>query len=111
MKRTSRTDMFIVRMGIDALLSQVQQNQTWWRARGDNTTLHRAQQLEAAIRATRSRLFTGDRETDSQFAEAIVVAEWLRDAAKQCREGQGTLNTRLISGAETIERLCRLGEV
>lgn len=103
--------MFIVRMGIDALLTQVQQHQTWWRACGDNTTLRRAQQLATAIKATRSRLFAGDRETDFQFAEAAVVAEWLRDAAKECREGQTVLNTRLITGAETIERLCRLGEV
>lgn len=47
-------------------------------------------------------------DSDEQIAEAFIVAEGLREAAKQC---QAALHARLVGGAEVIERLCRSREV
>lgn len=50
-------------------------------------------------------------DSDEQIAEAFIVAEGLREAVKQCQEGQAALHKRLVGGAEVIERLCRSREV
>jgi hypothetical protein len=48
--------------------------------------------------------------TDSSVVrEALIAANGLREAARHCKEGQTALHTRLICGAEVIERLCRSG--
>jgi hypothetical protein len=111
MNRATRDDMVVISMGIDALLESVRQTEAWWRVRGDSAALRRAQQLGNAILATRRKFFAEASDTDIQIAEAIIVAEGLRDAAKQCKEGQAALHARLVGGAETIERLCRSREV
>ncbi len=111
MNRATREDMVVISMGIDALLESVRQTEMWWHVRGDNAALRRAQQLGNAILTTRRKFFAGASDADVQIAEALIVAEGLRDAARQCAEGQAALHARLIGGAETIERLCRSREV
>lgn len=110
MMRASRVDLFILRLGLDVLLESVRQSETWWRACGDSTTLDRTRQWERAIQATRRKFFADAGDFDADRTEALIVAEGLRDAARQCREGQGALHARLIGGAEVIERLCRKRE-
>ena len=79
-------------------------------ARGGSSPLRRTQQLASSILATRRKLFASAGDSDIQTAEALIVAEGLREAARHCKEGQATLHARLTGGAEVIERLCRLRE-
>lgn len=111
MTRADREDMVVISMGIEALLECVRQTETWWRVRGDHAGLRRTQQLAGAILATRRRFFRDDSDADTQIAEALIVAEGLREAARQCQEGQAALHARLVGGAEVIEQLCRAREV
>jgi hypothetical protein len=103
--------MVVINMGIDALLKSVRQTEAWWRAVGDEAALRRAQRLGDAILATRRKFFAEDKELEVQIGEALIVAEGLREAARQCHEGQAPLHARLIGGAQAIERLCRAREV
>lgn len=107
MNRATRDDMVVISMGIDTLLESVRQTETWWRMRGDSAALRRTQQLGNAILATRRKFFADVSDSDVPIADALIVAEGLRDAARQCKEGQAALHARLVGGAETIERLCR----
>jgi len=107
MTRTSQEDMVVIRMGIDTLLECVRRTEDWWRACGDDAALRRAQRLSHAIRTTRRKFFPEDANFDLQISEALIVAEGLREAARQCKEGQAALHARLAGGADTIERLCR----
>jgi hypothetical protein len=107
MNGVTAQDMVVIRMGIDTLLECVRQTETWWRACGDDAALRRAQRLGHAIRTTRRKFFPEDADFDLQISEALIVAEGLRDAARQCKEGQAALHARLAGGADTIERLCR----
>lgn len=109
MMRTTREDLVVISMGIDALLDCVRHTETWWRARGDSAALRRTQQLAHAIRTTRRKFFDPT-DVDVQTSEALIVAEGLREAARHCQEGQAALHARLVGGAETIERLCRSRE-
>lgn len=111
MTRATLDDMVVISMGIDTLLESVRQTETWWRVRGDSAALRRTQQLGNAILATRRKFFADANDSDVQIAEALIVAEGLRDAAWQCKERQAALHARLVGGAETIERLCRSHEV
>jgi hypothetical protein len=111
MNRATREDMVVISMGLDALLESVRQTEMWWRIRGDSAALRRTQQLGNAILATRRKFFADASDADVQIAEALIVAHGLRDAARQCKEGQAALHARLTGGAETIERLCRSREV
>jgi hypothetical protein len=111
MTRANREDMVVISMGIDALLDCVRHTETWWRVRGDSAALRRTQRLAGAIRTTRRKFFAEDGSAGIQTTEALIVAEGLRDAARQCQEGQAALHARLVGGAETIERLCRSREV
>lgn len=111
MNRATQEDMVVISMGIDALLDCVRHTETWWRVRGDGAALRRAEQLGNTIIATRRKFFADASDSDVQIAEALIVAEGLRDAARHCKEGQAALNARLIGGAEIIERLCRSREV
>lgn len=106
MSRTTEEDMLVIRMGIDTLLEGVRQSEVWWRACGDSAAVRRAQQLANAVIATRRKFFPED-NADVYVAEALIVADGLREAARQCREGQGALHARLIGGAQVIEQLCR----
>lgn len=108
MKQLGPIDMLIIRMGMDALLMFVRQTAAWWRVGGDLATSHRMHQLESAITQTHRKLFADDKLFDIESTEAMLIAEGLRDAAKHCAEGQTELHARLIGGAETIERLCRI---
>ena len=110
MTRTTQEDMVVISMGIDALLESVRQTETWWEAVGDKGALRRTQLLSDAILATRRKFFAEDKDSKVRIAEALVVAEGLRDAARQCHEGQGALHARLIGGARVIERLCHVRE-
>lgn len=111
MSHADRDDMVVIGMGIDALLECVRQTEAWWRLRGDGAALRRTQQLGHAILTTRRKFFVDASDADVQIAEALIVAEGLRDAARQCKEGQAALHARLVGGAETIEQLCRCREV
>lgn len=111
MTRTTREDMIVINMGIDTLLECVRSTEAWWRSRGDSAAIRRTQQLGNAILATRRKFFVHADDSDEQIAEAFIVAEGLREAAKQCQEGQAALHARLVGGAEVIERLCRSREV
>jgi len=97
-------------MGIDVLLEYVQQTEEWWRARNHHAGLKDTQVLTDAIRSTRRKFFPDDAKP-GEIIEALIVADGLREAARQCVEGQGALSARLNGGAETIERLCRSREV
>lgn len=107
MNRIDREDMVVVGIGIDTLLECVRQTETWWRVRGNQRALLSTQQLGSAILATRRKFFAEDTVRDDLIAEALIVAEGLREAARQCSEGQAALNARLIGGAQIIEGLCR----
>lgn len=107
MTHTDREDMVIISMAVDVLIQGVHQTETWWRLCGDEAALKRAQELEKAIRKTRRKFFPEKTKSDVQIDQALIVAEGLREAAKQCKEGQAALHARLIVGADTIERLCR----
>lgn len=111
MTRTTREDMIVINMGIDTLLECVRSTEAWWRSREDSAALRRTQQLGNAILSTRRKFFVHADDSDEQIAEAFIVAEGLREAAKQCQEGQAALHARLVGGAEVIERLCRSREV
>ena len=111
MTRANREDMFVIRMGIDTLLECVRQTEAWWRACGDSAALLRTQQLGNTILATRRKFFGDGNDVDAQIVTARIVAEGLREAARQCKEGQSALQTRLMAAADVIERLCRLQEV
>lgn len=111
MTANHRDDVVIINMGLDALLESVRHTETWWRARSDSTGLRRTQELGAAILATRRKFFDATNNLDAQIAEARIVAEGLREAAKHCAEGQAALHARLIRAADVIERLCRSQEV
>ncbi|MGE3667313.1 MAG: hypothetical protein AB7G51_11930 [Steroidobacteraceae bacterium] len=111
MTRATREDMIVIHMGIDTLLECVRHTEAWWRSRGDAAALRRTQQLGHAILTTRRKFFARTDDGDAQIAEALIVAEGLRDAARQCQEGQAALHARLNGGAEAIERLCRSREV
>lgn len=110
MTRADRDDLLVINMGIEALLECVRQTETWWRVRGDQAALRRTQLLAGAILKTRRKFFV-ESDADAQIAEALIVAEGLREAARHCQEGQAALHARLIGGAEAIEQLCRLREV
>lgn len=111
MTRTTREDMVVISMGIDALLESVRQTETWWQAVGDKGALRRTQLLSDAILATRRKFFAEDKDSEVRIAEARAIAEGLRDAARQCHEGQEALHARLLVGAQMIERLCHSREV
>lgn len=112
MSSVDRDDMVVIGMSIDALLECVRHTETWWKARGDRVGLQRTRQLGHAILTTRRKFCAEDnRSEDVQIAEARMVAEGLRDAARQCNEGQAALHARLVVGAETIEQLCRSRDV
>jgi hypothetical protein len=111
MTRADREDMILIGMGINALLECVRQTEVWWRVRGDGAALRRTEQLGSAILATRRKFFAEVSQPDTLIAESVIVAEGLREAARQCKEGQAALHARLIGGAETIERLCRAREL
>lgn len=108
MTRANREDMVVISMGLNALLDCMRQTENWWRVRGDGAALRHARQLSEAIRATHRKFFKDSTGSGDQIAEALFFAEGLREAARQCQEGQGALHERLIGGAEVIERLCRL---
>lgn len=107
MNGVTAQDMVVISMGIDTLLECVRRTEDWWRECGDEAALRRAQRLGHAIRATRRKFFPEDADFDLQISEALIVAEGLREAARQCKEGQAALHARLAGGADTIERLCR----
>lgn len=111
MNGVTAQDMAVISMGIDTLLECVRQTEAWWRVCGDDAALRRAQRLGAVIRTTRRKFFPEEADSDVQVAEALIVAEGLREAARQCKEGQAALHARLAGGADTIERLCRSREV
>lgn len=111
MTRADWEDTVVISMGVEALLACVRQTEMWWRVSGDHGGLRRTQQLAGAILATRRKFFRDDSDADTQIAEALIVAEGLREAARQCQEGQAALHARLVGGADTIERLCRSREV
>lgn len=108
MTRPSPEDMIVLRMGVDTLLASVRQVEAWWRVQGDAASLRRTRLLMHAILATRRKFFprADAYEANGNMAEALFVADGLRDAARQCHEGQEALHERLIGGAEAIERLC-----
>jgi hypothetical protein len=91
MNRVNKEDLFVIRMSLDTLLESVRQSEAWWRASGDSAALRRTQQLSSTVRATSQKFFADARDADIQIASALFVAEGLRDAARQCREGQGAL--------------------
>lgn len=111
MTRVNREDMVVINMGIDTLLECVRHTEAWWRSRGDSAALRRTQELGNAILTTRRKFFVEPGDSGVQIAEALIIAEGLREAARQCQEGQAALHARLTGGAETIEQLCRSREV
>lgn len=111
MSGVTAQDMLVISMGIDTLLECVRQTEAWWRVCGDDAALRRAQRLGSAIRSTRRKFFPEDADSDVEIAEALIVAEGLREAARQCKEGQAALHARLVGGAATIERLCHSREL
>ena len=111
MTRVNREDMIVISMGIDTLLECVRHTEAWWRSRGDSAALRRTQELGNAIVTTRRKFFVDPGDSDLQVAEALIIADGLREAARQCQEGQAALHARLTGGAEVIERLCRSRDV
>lgn len=107
MNPVTRQDALIIGMGLDSLLECLRQADKWQRACGDHVASGRTRQLVSTILATR-RKFVGEEKADAQIANALSVAEGLRDAAKHCNEGQTALHARLVGAAEAIEWLCRL---
>ena len=111
MPRVNNEDMAVIRMGIDALLQWTQITETWWQVRGDESDTRNHQQLVNSIFAIRRKLFADRSNADSQVTHALVVAEGLREAARQCNEGQAALYARLVGAADVIERLCQTNRV
>lgn len=107
MSRAKRNDMLLLSMGLSALLESVRLTESWWRAQGNDEALRRARELGHAVRETHQRFFAHTEHATDEIAEALFFAYGLRDAARQCQEGQDALHERLIGGAEIIERLCR----
>ena len=111
MPRVNNEDMVVIRMGIDALLQWTRITEMWWQVREDESNTRDHQQLINAIFATRRKLFADRSPADSQMTHALVVAEGLREAARQCNEGQTALYARLVGAADVIERLCQTNKV
>jgi hypothetical protein len=109
MKHADRDDLLVIGMGLNALLESVRQTEAWWRLHGDGGTLRRTRLLARVILATREKFFPHADIDD--ITESLIVADGLRDAARQCTEEQAALEARLIAGADVIERLCRPREV
>ena len=109
MKHADRDDLLVIGMGLNALLESVRQTEAWWRVHGDGAALRRTRLLARVILATRRKFFPNP-DPDG-IAEALIVAHGLRDAACQCSQEQAALHTRLLAGADAIERLCRSREV
>lgn len=107
MTRAKRDDMVVIGMGLITLLEAVRQTETWWRIQGNDEALRHARVLGHAVRETHRKFFSQAYSTDDDVGQALFTAEGLRDAARQCHEGQAALHERLIGGAEIIERLCR----
>lgn len=107
MTQADREDMVIIAMGLDALIENAHQMETWWRLRGDEAALQRTLELGKAFRKTRRKFFPEKAKFEVQIDQALITAEGLREAARQCTEGQAALHARLIVAADTIERLCR----
>lgn len=107
MTRAKRDDMVVISMGLNALLESVRQTEMWWRMQGNDEALRCARELEQVVRATHRKFFARGYPSGDEIAEALFVADGLRDAARQCQEGQAALHERLIGGADIIERLCR----
>src|SRR4051812_41410352 len=110
MSRANEEDMLVIRMGIDALLDCVRQTEAWWRACGHSAALHQTQQLGRTVLATRRKFFPDENASDTQVIQALIIAEGLREAARQCSEGQAALRARLVGAAEAMEGLCRSRE-
>lgn len=104
MKHADRDDLLVIGMGLNALLESVRQTEAWWRVHGDGAALRRTRLLARVILATRQKFFPN--EDIKEITAALIVADGLRDAARQCSEEQSALQARLIAGAEVIERLC-----
>jgi hypothetical protein len=104
MKHADREDLLVIGMGINALLESVRQSEAWWRVHGDGAAIRRTRLLARVILATRQKFFP-DAQTN-EITEALIVADGLRDAARQCSEDQSALRARLVAGADIIERLC-----
>jgi len=102
----TQEDMVVIRMGIDVLLECVQQSEEWWRVSNHTAALKGTQMLADAIRITRRRFFPDDAKP-GEIIEALIEANGLREAARQCSEAQAALCARLTGGAEVIEQLCR----
>jgi hypothetical protein len=107
MTHADRADMVIIGIAIDALIESARRMQKFSQLRGDDAALQRIHELENAIRTTRRKFFPEKTSSDVQISQALIVAEGLREAARQCTEGQAALHARLIVAADTIERLCR----
>lgn len=105
MKHADREDLLVIGMGINALLESVRQSEAWWRVHGDGAAVRRTRLLARVILATRQKCFP-DAQTN-EITEALIVADGLREAARQCSEDQSALQARLVAGADIIERLCR----
>ena len=105
MKHADREDRLIIGMGINALLESVRQTEAWWRVHGDGAALRRTRLLARVILATREKFFP--HADIDEITESLIVADGLRDAARQCTEEQAALQARLTAGADVIERLCR----
>jgi hypothetical protein len=105
MKHAHRDDLLVIGMGLNALLESVRPTEAWWRVHGDGAALRRTRLLGRVILATRQKFFP--HADIDEITEALLVADGLRDAARQCTDEQAALNVRLIAGAEVIERLCR----
>ena len=100
----TQQDVTVIRMAVDTLLESVRQTERWWRADDVSVKRQQMQKPISAILATRRKFVKGD---EAGIDNALMVAEGLREAALHCSEGQAALHTRLITGADTIERLCR----
>jgi hypothetical protein len=98
MSRASRDDMVVISMGLNALLESVRQTEKWLRGQGDSVALRRTKQLADAIRTTR-RKFLEPTDVDFPAAEALIVVEGLREAARHCQEGQIRLTSPMPSPA------------
>ena len=109
MKHADRDDLLVIGMGLNALLESVRQTEAWWRVQGDGAALRRTRLLARVILATREKFFPY--ADIDEVTDALIVADGLRDAARQCTDEQVALEARLIAGADVIERLCRAREV
>ena len=109
MKHADRDDLLVIGMGLNALLESVRQTEAWWRVHGDGAALRRTRLLGRVILATREKFFP--HADIDEIAESLIVADGLRDAARQCSDEQAALHARLLAGADAIERLCRSREM